>query len=338
MPPFSPSAAAIPPQILALAAIVLIFLTALGVMLHQALNGPRARLKRRIGSVIGSPAKGGRSGKGGKANQGGRKKSIQSKLREVESSRSKARGYKLREQLQQAGLTIGIKDYVLLSVLMAAVSGGAWYAMSMPLPGLPFFIITMGVGFPKFVVGTLVKRRQKKFTQNFAEAIDILVRGIRSGLPVGECLTIIGREMPDPVGPEFKLIVEGQRLGMTLEEAMGKAVIRMPTSELKYFAIVLSIQQQTGGNLADTLAKLSDVLRSRKRMRDRIQAMSSEAKSSAGIIGSLPVIVGGLLSVIAPDYISTLFFTDTGHLLLGIGACIMGFGVFVMRQMINFDI
>jgi tight adherence protein B len=143
--------------------------------------------------------------------------------------------------------------------------------------------------------------------------------------------------MPDPVGEEFRLISEGSRLGMTLNDCLERSTERTPTAELRFFAIVLAIQQQTGGNLAETLAKLSEVLRGRKRMRDKVQAMSSEAKSSAGIIGSLPIIVGTLLSLVAPKYVGVLFTTDTGHFLIAGGVAWMGMGILVMRQMIHFD-
>ena len=133
-------------------------------------------------------------------------------------------------------------------------------------------------------------------------------------------------------------MVEGQRLGLTFDEVLQKATERVPTAELRFFAIVLAIQQTTGGNLAETLSKLSEVIRGRKRLRDKIQAMSSEAKSSAGIIGSLPIIVGAILTLVAPEYVGILFTTESGHKILFVGACIMGTGIFVMRQMINFEI
>jgi tight adherence protein B len=184
----------------------------------------------------------------------------------------------------------------------------------------------------------LAGRRIANFTASFADAIDIITRGIRSGLPISETFNIIVQDMPDPLGAEFRILVESQRLGVTLDAALARACERVPTAELRFFAIVLSIQQSTGGNLAETLAKLSDVLRGRKRLRDKIQAMSGEAKASAVIIGALPPLVGLLLAAVAPHYIGILLAAPIGHVILGAGAGLMGVGILVMRQMINFDI
>ncbi|MBF0375180.1 MAG: type II secretion system F family protein [Alphaproteobacteria bacterium] len=325
------------PQALVIVLLLLALLAMVGFGLWWMAFGPRARLRRRIAVMLG--------GKGGKAAKGGvglsamqRRKSIQTKLKDAEATRAKKRGWRLREDLLQAGLSATPQHYVIVSVVSGIVSAGVYWLMKMPPVGTPLVAITMGLGFPKMVLGMMKKRRFKAFTKVFADAIDVIVRGIRSGLPVGECINMIAREMPDPVGGEFRLMAEGQRLGMTLDEVLQRAIERTPTAELRFFAIVLSIQQQTGGNLAETLAKLSDVLRQRKRMRDKVQAMSSEAKSSAGIIGSLPVIVATLLAVVAPEYIGLLFTQPTGHTLIGIGFTIMSVGVFVMKQMINFEI
>jgi tight adherence protein B len=202
----------------------------------------------------------------------------------------------------------------------------------LPAVGLIAFL-----GIPKFVLNFLIKRRLKKFIAAFPDAIDIIVRGVRSGLTVGECLSIISTESPDPVGPEFRLVNEAIKLGQPMADALQRMSDRLPSPEFRYFTIVLGTQQTTGGNLAETLAKLSDVLRQRKKMRDKVQAMSSEAKASAGIIGSLPLVVMGALSFLAPDYIALLFTTSPGNFMLGLCIVIMGTGVMVMRKMINFD-
>jgi tight adherence protein B len=165
-----------------------------------------------------------------------------------------------------------------------------------------------------------------------------VIRGIRSGLPLGECLMVIGREMREPVAGEFRMVTEGIRLGMTMEEALKRLWERVPTPEVRFFAVVIGIQQQTGGNLAETLSKLSEMLRARKRMRDKVQAMSTEAKTSAGIIGSLPILVGLALTFVATDYIALLFTHSLGNWILAGGAGVMSLGVLVMRQMINFEI
>ena len=327
----------LPPGIILVSVLLVALIMGLAVLFYQTVYGPRARLRRRMAAVLGTA--GGKARSAVKIDQSGlKRKSLQSKLKDLEATRQKQRGYKLRESLNQAGLSLSVRQFVLAS--FGTGIGGLFVAAVMGAPpvGIVAFGVIGGLGLPQFFLKVMIGRRVKAFTSHFADAIDVIVRGVRSGLPVGECFNMIAREMPDPVGTEFKIVVEGQRLGLTFEEALQKACDRVPTAELRFFAIVLAIQQTTGGNLAETLSKLSEVLRSRKRMRDKVQAMSSEAKSSAGIIGSLPVIVGGLLSVVAPDYVGILVTSDSGRFVLFLGACIMGTGVFVMRQMIHFDI
>ena len=164
------------------------------------------------------------------------------------------------------------------------------------------------------------------------------MRGIRSGLPLGECLNIIASEAPEPVRTEFRLITDGIRLGMTLNEALQRALTRMPTVEVKFFTIVLTIQQQTGGNLAETLDNLSSILRQRKKMQGKVQALSSEAKSSAMIIGSLPFLITGALLLVQPDYIAMLFNTEIGNIMLAGILLWMGLGIVIMKKMVSFQI
>ncbi|OHC83041.1 MAG: hypothetical protein A3G73_08250 [Rhodospirillales bacterium RIFCSPLOWO2_12_FULL_67_15] len=318
--------------------VVLAFAIAFGAILYTSKTLAERRVRARLEAI----KTGMDSGRGaGRDAQGDRRKSVQAKLKEAEARRTKKGIYKLREEMIQAGL-----DEVSPGNFLAGIAGAAlvvtavYYIMDMPFLGiLGLVAIPLGLmfGLPKFVLGYLIKKRAKEFTRMFADALDVIIRGVKAGLPVPECISVIGREMPDPVGSEFRLISEGTRLGMTLDECLDRAVARVPTPELRFFAIVLMIQRQTGGNLADTLGKLSDVLRGRKKMRDKVQAMSSEAKASAGIIGSLPIVVGVLLSVAAPEYIGLLFTTSTGHKLLATGATWMGIGVFVMNNMISFD-
>ncbi|OJX77720.1 type II secretion system F family protein [Magnetospirillum sp. 64-120] len=319
------------PTVVAL--LVLALFAALGMfawVLNHLLHGRRARLKRRVAHVVGrrntTPAA-----------SAPRRRSLHRLNADNDNSRGRW-AWQLREQLMRAGIRIEVRTWLAINVAIALVVWGvAWLIKAPPLLG-PLLAAAAGFGLPRLVVGWLGKRRIARFTTLFADALDIVVRGLRSGLPLGECMSIIGREVPEPLGPEFRMITEGQKLGLSLEEAMARAVERTPTADFKYFAIVLSIQQQTGGNLAETLVKLSDVLRARKRMRDKIKAFSSEAVASALIIGSLPVVVAVLLSVVGPDYIGILFTNPTGHLLLGVGGLLMAVGALVMRKMINFDL
>lgn len=292
------------------------------------------RRKRRLDAVIGRVAAE-RMNQVKGASEAERKKAIQSKLMEVEAKRAGRKKFRLSDALAQAGLATRPPQFIMISIIVAIALGGLAWTMT-PLLGL-LGALAGGLWLPRVALKVMTKRRLKKFTGIFADAIDVIVRGVRSGLPVGECMKIIGRELPEPVGGEFRQVTEGVRLGMTLQDSLQRMGERVPTAEVHFFCIVLAINQQTGGNLAVTLKNLSDVLRARKRMRDKIQAMSSEAKASAGIIGSLPIAVGSLLAVIAPDYIGLLFTTSTGHWILAGGVGIMGVGIMVMRAMINFE-
>lgn len=285
------------------------------------------RLKRRLATLKGE----------GSPQAQIRRKSARARLEQAQKGRARTFGWRLREQLAQANVGLGVASYLAVSLGLAGLIGVVLRSLDLPLLWAVLAAVILGIGGPKLVVTVLAKRRLGRFTGQFADAIDVVVRGIRSGLPLGECIAIVGREMPDPLGAEFRQVYESQRLGLTLHEALSRAIERMPTPELRYFATVTAIQQQTGGNLADTLAKLSDILRARKRMRDRVQALASEARSSAWIIGSLPILVMLVLTATAPQFIGILFHTSAGNMLLFIGAMTMVVGVAVMAKMIHFD-
>jgi tight adherence protein B len=300
-------------------------------------TGPRARFKARLAAIGGTrdPV----IVAGGETGPTRRTRSIRSKLAEAGGGSEKpSRRVELRLLIDRAGLAMPVRTFYLWSATSAA-AGTLLYVLF----GYPWYLvwavpIVMGVGLPRKVLGVLAARRQKAFTQHFADAIDVIVRGIRSGLPVGECLTIIARESPEPVAGEFRLMVEGQRLGMTLKQALERSSRRMPTADMKFFAIVLNLQQQTGGNLAETLSGLSEVLRQRKKMADKVRAMSSEARMTAGIIGSMPFLISLMIYLINPEYISLLWTDHTGKKILYGGLAWMGLGVFIMKQMIAFEI
>ncbi len=298
----------------------------------------RARLRRRISAVSGKSTVQTDS----KSNRDSSRKrgELQARLKQAEKDKAKttSRAAIYRRDLQQAGLSMSLQKFLWMCGILGLVAGAVYLLLGYPPIGAPAVAITVGFGLPRFVVRWLGKRRVAKFTQLFADAVDVMVRGIKSGLPVGECLNIIARESPDPVGEIFREIVEAQRLGVTTEEALERAQERLPTAELRFFSIVLSIQQQTGGNLAETLGNLSSILRARKKMKDKVKAMSSEARASAMIIGSLPFMVTGMLAMSSPDYIMILFTDDFGNILLMGGLCWMAIGVFIMKQMVNFEI
>ncbi|HWW26743.1 MAG TPA: type II secretion system F family protein, partial [Caulobacter sp.] len=193
-----------------------------------------------------------------------------------------------------------------------------------------------GFGLPRWVVGMMAKARTQKFTSAFSDAIDIIVRGIKSGLPVHDCLKIIGKECPEPLAGEFRVLVENTGMGMSMDQALERMYERMPTNELRFFTIVLTIQAKTGGNLAEALGNLSAVLRGRKLMAEKIKALSAEAITSAFIIGSLPPGVIAMISVTAPAYMAPMFTDPRGKLMLMAAGFWMSLGIFVMRKMINF--
>lgn len=264
-----------------------------------------------------------------------RRKQIMQQLQEVEKAERKAR-VSLGAKLKQAGLSTTVRTFWIISAVMGV------FAFLLPLLfGLNILIcagaaVVFGLGLPRWFVGFLGKRRMKKFSSFFADAVDVIVRGIKSGLPVHDCFKIIARESPAPLGPEFQKLVEGMGVGLTLPQALDKMYERMPTPELKFFAIVIAIQQKTGGNLAEALGNLSTVLRARKLMKEKIKALSAEAVASAFIIGCLPPGVVTLISVTSPAYMAPMFTDPRGHLMLLVSAVWMSIGIFVMRNMINF--
>jgi tight adherence protein B len=264
---------------------------------------------------------------------------IQDKLQELEEKGNrKKRRTEIRIKLLQAGLDISVRKYFFFTGILGLTLGVIVILFQFSIYVGICVAIAGAFGLPDIILRRIAKSRQKKFTENFSDALDVMVRGVKSGLPVGECLTIIGREALEPVGESFRHLVEGQKLGIALNESLERGIARMPTPEFKFFSIVLLIQQQTGGNLADTIEGLATVLRGRKKMKDKITALSTEAKTSAGIIGSLPFCVTGCMWLMNPDYIGLLFIETTGNIMLIGGLTSMGIGVFVMSKMINFNI
>ena len=245
----------------------------------------------------------------------------------------------LRRRLARTGKHIPLGTYFAANL----ASGVVGFTVASFLFGFPplfafFAAVIAGVGAPSYYVGSLAKRRSKKFTAQFPEAIDLIVRGLKSGLPVSESIRMVGEELQEPVGTEFKSVTDAQGLGQSLDAAMWDAANRIDTPEFKFFVISLSVQRETGGNLAETLQNLSDILRKRRHMRMKIKALSSEAKSSAMIIGSLPFIMFAILMLMSRDYVMQLFTDPRGHVLIAAGLGSMTIGVLVMTRMVRFKI
>jgi len=268
-----------------------------------------------------------------------RRSSVQDNLRDMANQQKTSRKNLLlvKAQLAQAGLSISENTFWIISAGCGAVLGLVAYIVAglNPLWGLGVFVIG-GFGLPRWVLGMLITRRQKSFVSQLADAIDIIVRGVKSGLPLNQCLRIISTESPEPVRQEFKLIVDGQAMGVQLEQNLQRMYERMPLPEVNFFNIMLIIQQRTGGNLSEALGNLSSVLRARKMLKEKVKALSSEAMASAMIIGALPFIVMILVYVVRPDYMSLLFTTSQGQLILLAAGTMMSMGIFIMRSMINF--
>ncbi len=269
-----------------------------------------------------------------------RRRQIQDSLKQVgkQEKELKKRRASLRVSLEQAGLEISVKAYwisaFILGFGLAAVSFFIYPSMLLVVA-----MLFVGVlGLPRWILKTMRNRRQNIFLNDFADALDVMTRGLKSGLPVSEAMKIIASESGPPVGPEFAEVVEGQRLGISIEQGIERMVERIPLAEVNFLAIVMTIQSKTGGNLSEALGNLSRVLRDRKRMKQKIRSVSQEAKSSAAIIGSLPFILMGALTILNPTYLSPLFNTQMGHVLLIGSGLWMSTGVLVMRKMINFQI
>lgn len=274
------------------------------------------------------------------------------KLREQDEARRKSLvPQDVRGKLLQAGLDIKPEMFWAVSAglgvafaLLAFISGaeGPPPIAGIEIKSRPAMIIMASIvgflGLPRWVLGMLTKRRHKKMTAQFADAIDIIVRGVKSGLPLTECLRIIARESPSPLGNEFKTLTDNIQMGTTVERALQQLYKRVPLPEVNFFVIVLTIQAKSGGNLSEALGNLSKVIRERKMMREKVKAMSSEAKASAGIIASLPFAVGTMVFMTTPSYMMELFIKPTGHMILFMGAGLMFTGITVMRRMISFDI
>jgi tight adherence protein B len=294
-----------------------------------------ARTAKRTQAIMGGPRDDGARAKAVANTPDARRKQIIKTLKEQDRQQKKA-SLSLVARLRAAGLGENVRMFWIISGVVGVVIGLAPLVLGQsPLIALGA-AFAAGFGLPRWVVGILAKARTKTFTEAFSDAIDIIVRGIKSGLPVHDCLKIIGKECTEPLAGEFRILTENVGMGMPMDAALERMYERMPTNELRFFAIVLSIQAKTGGNLAEALGNLSTVLRARKLMGEKIKALSAEAVASAFIIGALPPGVVVLITVTSPAYMQPLFTDPRGHLMLLAGGIWMSLGIFVMRKMINF--
>jgi tight adherence protein B len=269
--------------------------------------------------------------------QANRKKNVAETLKEMEQRQKAKEKITMRLRLQRAGLEMSPRDFYIVSAIAGVLAAGIAYnffAVSLMATGVIAFVCAFGL--PRWFVGKMTKRRQSKFVSQLATAIDVIVRGVKSGLPLNECLQVIARESPEPLAREFRDVVEQQRLGVPLGDCLERMCERMPLPEVRFLAIVIAIQQQAGGNLSEALSNLAGVIRDRQMLALKVKALSAEAKASALVLGCLPPGVMSMVYMSSPDYIMPLFTTKPGNFMLLAGAVWMSIGIFIMRKMINF--
>lgn len=245
----------------------------------------------------------------------------------------------LLQRLSQAGLSIGLGVYVAISLAVALFAALFIIAgLHLPIPIALLVGAAFGIGAPHAFVSLLISRRNREFIGIFPDAIDLIVRGVKSGLPITEGISACAREMPDPVKGVFKEISDNMKIGLTLEQALWEAADKLSVAEFKFFVISLVVQAETGGNLAETLGNLSDILRQRQQMKLKIRAMASEARASAGILGSLPFAMALILYATSPDYMTVLFTDTRGQMVGALGILSVFVGIFSMFKMASFKI
>jgi tight adherence protein B len=271
-----------------------------------------------------------------------RRKSVQDSLKDLEN-KQKARDQNIKKpplkvQIRQAGMTVTMERFYLYSAICGLVLAAGAFVGGAPFWAVPGALAAGGLGLPRWFVSFKRKRRVNAFLEEFPNALDVIVRAVKSGLPLNDGVRLIANEAQEPVRSEFRRIVEAQQVGLSIPEAAMRMTETMPCPEAGFFGIVIQIQQQAGGNLSEALGNLSRVLRDRKKMKAKVQALSMEAKASAVIIGALPFIVAFLVYLSSPNYIMPLFTTPQGHMILAFSAVWMSIGVFVMKNMMNFDV
>jgi len=301
-----------------------------------AFTGSGATSKKRIAAAARPSASSAKARTAQDTNQQ-RRKSVQVLLKDLEKQQADIKKRPtMRKRIEQAGLKITPRNFWLISALSGLLAAAVVLVLHQSLLVAALACFVFGLGLPRWVLHFLKARRLKKFTAEFANALDAIVRSVKSGLPTNEALKIVARENSEPVAGEFTKLVEGMKIGVTLEQGLKRMYDSMPTAEVCFFGIVMSIQQKSGGNLSEALNNLAGVLRDRKRLQGKIKAMSSEAKASAMIIGSLPAVVMGLVYLTSPNYIMMLFTERAGNVMLAACVVWMSLGIFVMKQMISF--
>ena len=302
------------------------------VFIYPLLSGER-KAEKRVASVAG----GERRVATERNAQRSRRSQVEDTLKDIDERAKKAKKLSIRQRLDFAGLDWSEKKFYLISLAVGVGVFLVVFIVSVNLIAAAAFAFAGGFGLPRWILRFKKNRREKKFLQALPDAVDVIVRGVKAGLPLFDSLKVVANDSPEPLRSEFQAIVDTQAIGIPLGDACGRLYERMPVPEANFFGIVISIQQKSGGNLSEALGNLSRVLRDRKKMKAKIVAMSQEAKSSAAIIASLPVIMMILTYLTSPTYIELLWITGGGRLILAASIFWMSVGVFVMKKMINFD-
>jgi tight adherence protein B len=271
-----------------------------------------------------------------------RRKSLQDSLKDLEKKQQEKNKYirdnSLKSRLAQTGIAVTMGRFYAMSAGLGILASLVALIIGMPLLASLGAGFVFAFGFPRWVIGFLIKRRRNKFLEEFPNALDVMVRSIKSGLPLNDAIRLIAADGREPVKREFQRVVESQKVGLSIPDACARMLQTMPLSEVSFFSIVIAIQSQAGGNLSEALGNLGKVLRERRKMKAKVSALSMEAKASAVIIGALPFIVATLVYLTSPQYMMILFTDPRGHIIMLVSGVWMSIGILVMRNMINFEI
>lgn len=270
-------------------------------------------------------------------NRDQRRKELQQTLKSQTAALNQKKRVNLRQMLFQAGMTIKPAAFIRNSVIFGVVVFVLLIALQVPIYFAPIFAIAAAYLLPRMYISRKRRKYQDKFLDELPNAVEAIVRGVKTGLPLNDSIRVVAKDAKEPVRSEFARVLDQQAFGLGMTEAVTVLLDRVPLPEVNFFVVVITVQQQAGGNLSEALGNLAKVLRNRKKMKQKIKAMSSEAKASAGIIGSLPFVVGILVSLTSPTYLAPLFMTTLGNIWLGIGVVMLAAGIFVMSKMVKFD-
>ncbi len=312
-------------------------LVILGVVLHRS----GQRLVRRAEALLSDIGKAaaGKAGAAGRPGGGRRSKQQSTGGFDRWMTRHLPNQAMLRAKIARTGKTFSLASYVTVCLVLAGVVAlTLLIVVGLPLPLAVLAGVGVGAVVPNFVLSSMAKSRQSKFVNMMPEAIDAIVRGVRSGLPVTEAMAAVGREMGDPIGIEFRRTIDSYRIGRPLPAALLETARRIDVAEFNFLVVAMSIQQETGGNLAETLANLGDIIRRRRQMRLKVKALTGEAKASAWIVGSLPFLLFVGINILNPGYTDILFDDPRGNMLVMGSLGLMAIGIFVMYRLANFEI